>query len=316
MNPSIVGIKRIMLWKRGAVPPYSDGDLGAISLDLRKSVNLSRTDETMKDTKGKDLKNWVRYKAEVESYNIKRPLWFYLLEHLRRQGVDCEFLAEATAVSSFDPITRTWGGRFRFDGSRFMGLDVEYIMTKDERLAKLIFETKLSKVASQTLIDEAQTNTIVDIGSITPDNYSPAEAAGAYLESVKYGASLVDLFDVANLLDMNFTMKTKGRKSINDRSLCDYISVDGQFTVAEANKDKLQEWENILDANPKISIKQNDGAGKYEEHIFTAKSLSIKHDFEVSDEKREVKIYLAGDIPLTMIDKSSGAYGVKYTYYP
>ncbi|MCA0387921.1 MAG: hypothetical protein LCH52_05445 [Bacteroidetes bacterium] len=314
MSTSIVGLKRIMLWKKGVVPPYSDPALAAISLDVRKSSNLVKTDETVKDTKGRDLKNWARYKAEVESYNIDRPLWYYLLEHLRRNGVDCEFLAEATAVTDFDPLTRTFGGCFRFDGQRFMGLDVEYQMTKDERIAKLSFEVKMPKVLSQLLLDDAVTNE--PLSFIGLDEYSPSQMNSPYLDSVKFGeGSGTVLFDIENLLDMNFTMKTKGRKSIYDRTICDFISVEGQFTVAEANKDKLQAWENLLDANPRIVIKQNNGGGKYEEHIFNAKVLSLKSDFEISDEKREVKIVLAGDVPVTLIDKATGSYGSKYTYY-
>lgn len=314
MSTSIVGIKRLMIWKKGTVPPYSDPALGLISLDVRKSTSLTKVDETVKDTKNRDLKNWARYKVEIESYNIDRPIWFYLIEHLRRNGVDAEILAEATSVSSFDPLTRTFGGCYRFDGNKFFGLDVEYTMTKDERSAKVILEVKLPKVLSKLLQDDAVTNTPLTIAGL--DDYSPAQMNSPFLESVKFGEGTgTDLFAIENLLDMNFVLKTKGRKTIFDRTLVDQITVDGTFTVAEANKDKLQAWENILDANPRLVIKQNNGGGKYEEHIFQAKTLSLKTDFEISDEKREVKIVLAGDIPITMIDKASGSYGTKYTYY-
>lgn len=314
MSTSIVGIKRLMIWKKGAVPPYSDPALGLISLDVRKSSNLIKTDETVKDTKGRDLKNWARYKVEVESYNIDRPIWFYLIEHFRRNGVDAEILGEATAVTTWDPLVRTFGGCYRFDGNKFLGLDAEYQMTKDERVAKIMLEVKLPKVLSKLLQDDAVTNTPLTIANL--DDYSVSEMNSPYLESVKYGEGTgTDLFAIDNILDMNLTLKTKGRKNIYDRTIVDHISVDGQFTVAEANKDKLQAWENILDANPRIVIKQNNGGGKYEEHIFQAKTLSLKTDFEISDEKREVKIYLAGDIPVTMIDKATGSYGAKYTYY-
>lgn len=316
MSISEIGFKRVMMWKKGAVAPYTDSDLNALSMDLRKSATLKREPITITDNKGRELHNFTKFTAEVETYNIGRPLWANLIYHLKRRGVDCEFLSEVNGVSSYDPMTQTYGGRFRFNGSRYMGISAEYTMTKDERLAKITFAAKLPKAEAKTLIDDAQTNTIDNIGSITVDEYTPDQFRPVYLESVTIGETPVALFDPAELTDFTVNLKSVSKRStIYDREVPDYIEIDGSFTVADATKTKIQEWENILDNNPKLVIKQNDGGGKSEEHIFQEKTVSIQAPWEISEEKRDMTFVIKGMIPILKVNATTGSYGVKYYYY-
>lgn len=316
MSISEIGFKRIIMWKKGALPPYSDGDLNALSCDLRKSATLKREPVSVTDVKGRELHNFTKFTAEMEIYNVGRPLLYNLLYHAKNKGVDCELLAEVTGVSSYSPMTQTFGGRYRFNGARFMGIDFEYMLTKEERMAKISLAVKLPKVEAKTLIDDAQTNTVDAIGGITVDEYTPDQFRPVYLESVTIGDTPAALFDVAELSDFSMNLKTSSKRTtILDRSVPDYLEVDATFTCLDATKTKIQEWENIADNFPKFVVKMNDGGGKSEEHIFAAKTVSIQAPWEISDEKREMTFTVKGMIPLMKVNTTTGSYGVKYYYY-
>lgn len=300
---SRAGIKRFIAWKKGTADTYP------FSFDVRKGSSFEAETQTIKDHHGREIPKSVLFKAEAEGYNIGRPALETLHAFVKDGGCYAEILGEIIG-------TGVYSGKYAFNSlSKFLGVEFEYSMTNEERLVKLMLNADLpldvaKDITTLALLDDAAT-----IGGMAVNRFDASEIRVPNLAYVKYGSGLNLLFENEELISRNFTVKTKSASTTErGRAVVHKYEISAEFVVTNCSKERIDELVYLADFAPAVVIRENDPSGKYEEHNFADNVLSMKATPTITDEKREMKITLAGEVPINCMTPSSSSGSYTYTY--
>lgn len=290
-----IGLSRVSAW--------SNNDENYINYDLRKPAMLEFTDETITEYRGREIPNYTKAKLTVPTFNIGRPLLYYLNQQVYGGTVAIEAVAAKNGVSTYD-------GVFRFDttGSKAMGIDYTYTISDKERVAEVVYEARFSKKVAQEIIASGSTYSpksagVIEGGSSNIGTFTQAHYYNPSLNTIKFkndgaGAYTV-LVQPEDVISRKLELKTEGRKTIDNRTVVDYIvaTVEYEIAAAQASSMSALHQNDITDWAPEIVHIENNPTGT-ESHVFENGVLSWNFSATVGDDARNIKMKFTGKIPI------------------
>lgn len=298
MAYSRIGLKRLAAWNLDS----PSGKENLIYFDLRKPAKLEITEEGIEDYKKRQLPTYTNMKVTVDTFNVGRPLLYYLLSHATHPD-----LVSLEAVS--EKNGGVYDGIWLFDAAgQRLGIDFDYQAGLTERMASVTYEAKFEKSVANALLLAATTN-------VTPIDFSLIEGGGAvgtftaghyrtpYLSFIKYaanGGSDVTLVAPEDIISYKLSLKTEGRKTLHNRTVVDYVNATLEVEIASADKTKIKDLHLLTttDFVPAIKFQMKDSDSTYENHEFADSVLASKFEATVGDDSRSIKMQFSGNIPL------------------
>ncbi len=297
------GIRRIALWDK------ANTEAGIIVLTMRQAGKLTITDkEDIKDFRNRVLPDMINFKIEAVSYDIGRPLLYYLLVHAKADGVSTEVITRKISTGVYDGI-------FSFAGDNFLGLDFEYTMSQKERSAKIMLEATYERDIALAILNDAYgNNTPNDLNgfdevSFLTDYYRPA-----YFSYCKYGSSDTVLFTKDQIVSRKLTVKSKGNKTVYDRTIVNMLDVLFEVELAKSEIGDIKTFFESIPVAPKLSLQEKDPAGKSELHVFKEGVLSLSRETNIADDSRTIKLKFQGDVPIDCVSGTDNSGSLTYNY--
>jgi hypothetical protein len=106
-----------------------------------------------------------------------------------------------------------------------------------------------------------------------------------------------EIFSKTEIIDRKLTIKTKGKKSIYNQSIVDYLSCTLELTARDAGITKfISEMDKSMSSA--ITWKEQNNDTFFDQFVFAANALTVKNEFKIDDSERQLKVILEGDIPV------------------
>lgn len=243
-------------------------------IKLRRDAKLTITEEPVKDVLDRSLPNWINFKIEAESLYNNIDIINMAHQYASAGAVMCEL--ESTANDA---------GVFVFAFNNFLGYDFELEINPNERNIKHILEARFDYETGKNIINAARTN-LREWG--TNDELAPWLYTNSKINFFN------NLFDPNWIKDFKLTIKTLGDKTMNNRTLVNYIDVSLEITSYESKSSVVK---NLLDLGmlTTCSLTSNDGF----EFKIEQGALFPQREAVVGDKERFSKLLFSGKLPLS-----------------
>lgn len=301
MVKGVVGIKQILACDVGTLSGGSPN--GAVALGFAKGKELKISDhKTDKAWPNIPLRNMKNLAVQGESfqptiYAIKKTLDFL------NGGCDTQIVTpNQTMDSGSDDVAK-------FIGNYLLGLMFEWIIANDKRSLKWMFERAMEYENYQTFIDTWDSETAVSVTGVTDTDIEGKNYS--YRRSPKYlaiespvGESL--FLNNYERIERKIVLKSKEtQKNDNNQSIVDFVTISIELAGRGKQVADLVTLAGKAET-PSVLIKEGNAGSLYDAISIPAFKVGITDEFTIGDDKRESRIKLEGDIPITEIGFAYG----------
>lgn len=295
-NGTTAGIQRIAIFDREATGSATPNIL--IIPTVRKGpAKFTVKDSPLKDHRERNLNSFMMFGFEVEAMDGGDNMLAKALQLVQYdQGAQVEILPEYYLPKHLYPTALD--GVYQFMGEQYMGLDLEYTMTQNERALKMIGEVNLPFASAQALLQAATTNQYLyfaanEAGALPISSFDANNYRRQNLTSLTLGEEVMTDY----LKDFKLTVKTKSIKNMYSRSSVNYLDVTVEATLMAAGRDALRDYAEIL-LSTSLNIESTHATGVVEAHNFEAGTLGLIRDYSIGDDERFAKLSFGGSIPI------------------
>lgn len=315
MSYARAGIESIWLMPKGTAGSFISGSTvaNAISIGFKKPATLVIKDaETVKDYLDREFKNKLSYSLSVETLQSSIDNLWYLQGFAINNGCDVVMFSTGTTRPAGTFYSNTDSGIFIFSKvaggeDKSLGIDYEVSIGQKERTIKLTLEATFDYNTGLSIQQEAQTNKVILPAGLSLrnerfDRLVLPRFKNLYIDSDGNGSyDLEPFLDKSEMSDFKITLKTKGDKDIFGRSRLNYITGNLEVTTNEAKvNDFIKYLSTPINAGYKILLGGNSTA-KDEAFIINNYCLMSSSELTIGDAKRESKIMLKGDVPISNV---------------
>ncbi len=294
MATSLAGINRIVLCEAGTALTTAGN---AMALGFRSPGSLDITPfKDIKDYRSRSLRNMLNFKFEAESYQTS-------LYHLKQLIYFCNCNADCELVSSKQ---NAQGDQdvFQFFGDNIIGIDFEHTISVAKRSTKITLERAMEYDRAKTLIDSADSATAMTYTDMVNAGESDALYRSPYYMAFECPKS-TELFPLVDIVDRSLTIKTKGKKTEYNLSKVDYLNFVLKITGREASIEKLI-TQMGKDMSAGVYFKEKNTGSYFDAFEFEPGILTLKDEFKIADDDRNITVTFEADVPLFDIDIQTG----------
>lgn len=288
------GIKELYLAAGGADFPGTAVGVHGMGYDGKGSLIISEFNAPKGD-KGRVFPGARNFKIEKSTNQFTQAFVAFLLNALKANDISAVLVSSGVAKGETD-YTST-GGIFTFENAKSLGIGMELNITEKEAWIKLVLEKAFRRTTADAMLAAAKNETLPIANAL------PALNAAALLVSDVTPAfgTLAIAEDRLNSFKVN--IKEVGSKNGYNKTLCSRLAVTIEGIMSGPDPDEIVE---ILDFEiaPDVTITV-PLAAPYD-LVFKSGTLSKVGDVEITDDKREGKVTLQGEVDLDLIDTTTG----------
>jgi hypothetical protein len=293
-NTSASALKQIGFCNVGTLAT-TPGD--PLLIGFRKGASLEITPhKDIKDHLNKSFRNMINFKAEAESLQPSMRL-ISKMHAWVNQLADIQIMTnpQSSSADSEDVV--------KFVGDYLAGIDWELNISHEMRSLKVTSEAAFEYTAAQTFIDTFDSAAPVSLGTGEGGDLSLYRAPSFLACEYPTGTAL---FAKGDITDRKLTIKTKGKKTTNNQSIVDYLSILLELTARDAGVAKMI-TEMTKAMSGAILLKELNTGAFYDAFAFAANVLNVRDELRIGDDDRTLKVILEGDVPIWDIDFTFGA---------
>lgn len=292
----VVGIKQILACDVGTLSGGSP--TGAVAIGFGKGKQLKISDhKTEKAWPNITMHNMKNFALEGESF---QPTLFAVKKSLDflNGGCDVQMVTPNQTMSSgSDDVAK-------FIGNYLMGLMFEWTIAHDKRTLKWMFERAMEYENYQTFIDTWDSETAVSVTGVTDVDIEGKNYL--YRRSPKYLAIESPVGDSLSLsnyerIERKVVLKSKEtQKNDLNQSIVDLATISIELVGRGKQVADLVTLAGKAET-PSVLIKEGNAGSLFDAISIPAFKVGIGDEFTIGDDKRESRIKLEGDIPITDI---------------
>ncbi len=290
MGHSRAGIRTFALATKGTL---TTTPTNVVVGGLRKSGKLEILPlNELKTQLNQFIPNLTNFKFESTTFQAMLTT-LSNLHNLVLNGCDAQLITVPQTSGSLSS-----GGVFNFVGDNYPGLGFEFVISKDERSAKIMLEVGVEDHQRDELLTQSLANTPLDLSAY--GNGLSVKDCSKYVSpafiSAKYNSQ--DVFAKDELMDYKLTIKTKSTgKSAYNRDRNNYYSVIFEITGTDARISKLQS-EYGLGRCLSLELKQRFDPDTNDVFEFEPGVLHKREETTIGDDDRFLKVIYEADIPV------------------
>lgn len=296
MSISIAQVKAIMICKKGTLETSPNNP---VYIGLRTSGGkfLIEDHDMIQDYMEREHRNKLNFKSEFTSLQIGYEELEKLLRFIREDmGVDAQIITtlEDGGVSS--------QGIYNLSGNnKYTGIDFELIRSSKEASTKIILEASYDYNDGISLVSAANINTAhaglsssvgkagIDYGKLIRPN----------IDKITFGSAVSEVYPLLvpkeEIKDWKFSVKTKGEKTLYNRTITNMLSIEIEIEILNSSVSKIKE---LLEKtqNQRIGIDIYRDAQTWETWVFNLVPFKISVD--KNDKTATVKVSSKGNVYL------------------
>ena len=296
MSIAKCGLKQIGFCNVGTLST-TPGD--PLVVGFRKGASLIITPQNdIKDYRNRSLRNLINFKTEAESLQPSMRLISKIHAWLN-QHADVQVVTNPQSGSADSEDV------FKFIGNYLAGIDFELVISHEMRSLKITIEGAYEYALAKTFIDGADSDSWVSMG-VTGEGADSTLFRAPYFLDLEYPGGTEIFSSKHELIDRKLTIKTKGKKTLYNQSIVDWLSCTLEITARDAGIAKMIA-EMAKDMSGTVLWKEQNTGSFYDAFSFAANALNVRNEFNISDDDRSLKVILEGDIPVADVTFTFGA---------